>query len=183
MTVRLNIDLGELADEPPALASLAQLVNVACGAHAGDEASARSVVRRAAACGAALRARRASGRRRRRRPAARRRAGPDPLFHPVRQLRQTRIDVEVVTGEGGQIECRSGPVLPWRHQFRSAQFVVVGHHRVNWAGHLRLGRTLVARHGLQSAQCRQECRSELFVVKKFRIDTRDSADHVQQVRV
>ena len=89
----------------------------------------------------------------------------------------------MVTGEGGQVERRGGPVLPRRHQFRSAQLVVVGHHRVNWAGHLRLGRTLIARHGLQSAQCRQECRSELFVVKKFRIDTRDSADHVQQVRV
>ena len=89
----------------------------------------------------------------------------------------------MVTGEGGQIECRSGPVLPWRHQFRSAQFIVVGHHRVDRAGHLCLGGTLVARHGLQSAQCRQKCRSELFVIKEFRINTRDSADHVQQVRV
>ena len=54
MTVRLNIDLGELPDEPMELASLAHLANVACGAHAGDEDSVRAVVRRAAACGAAV---------------------------------------------------------------------------------------------------------------------------------
>ncbi len=53
MTARLNIDLGELHDEPAALASLAHLVNVACGAHAGDIETARAVLRRAAASGAA----------------------------------------------------------------------------------------------------------------------------------
>lgn len=54
MSPRLNIDLGELDDEPHELVSLAHLVNVACGAHAGDVATARSVVRRAAACGVSV---------------------------------------------------------------------------------------------------------------------------------
>ena len=38
---RLNIDVGELADEPEALYGLAHEVNIACGGHAGDEASMR----------------------------------------------------------------------------------------------------------------------------------------------
>ncbi len=46
MAPRLNIDLGELSGEPEALASLAQLANVACGAHAGDEATARVALAR-----------------------------------------------------------------------------------------------------------------------------------------
>lgn len=36
---RLNIDLGELPDEPEALWTLAELANVACGGHAGDDDS------------------------------------------------------------------------------------------------------------------------------------------------
>lgn len=47
-TPLLNIDLGELPDEPPELAALAGWVNVACGGHAGDDASMRETVRRAA---------------------------------------------------------------------------------------------------------------------------------------
>lgn len=35
----LNIDLGELPDEPEALYALAHLANIACGGHAGDDAS------------------------------------------------------------------------------------------------------------------------------------------------
>jgi len=35
--VRLNIDLGELADEPEELYALADLANLALGGHAGDE--------------------------------------------------------------------------------------------------------------------------------------------------
>lgn len=38
-TPRLNIDLGELPDEPEALWALAELANVACGGHAGDDRS------------------------------------------------------------------------------------------------------------------------------------------------
>lgn len=36
--MRLNIDLGELADEPEALYLAADMANLACGAHAGDDA-------------------------------------------------------------------------------------------------------------------------------------------------
>ncbi len=39
MAPLLNIDLGELDDEPVELYSLAQIASVACGGHAGDEAS------------------------------------------------------------------------------------------------------------------------------------------------
>ena len=39
MAVDLNIDLGELPDEPDELYALATVVNVACGGHAGDAAS------------------------------------------------------------------------------------------------------------------------------------------------
>jgi UPF0271 protein len=52
MAVRLNIDLGELPDEPDALAALAQMVNVACGAHAGDAEIAARTLRNALAHGA-----------------------------------------------------------------------------------------------------------------------------------
>lgn len=40
----LNIDLGELPDEPEGLYASAQIANVACGGHAGDEASMRRAV-------------------------------------------------------------------------------------------------------------------------------------------
>jgi UPF0271 protein len=43
----LEIDVGELPDEPPELVALAHRVNVACGGHAGDDDTARSVLRRA----------------------------------------------------------------------------------------------------------------------------------------
>ena len=39
--VPLNIDLGELPDEDPALHELADIANIACGGHAGDDASMR----------------------------------------------------------------------------------------------------------------------------------------------
>jgi len=42
--VFLNVDGGELPDEPVALYALAQLVNVACGGHAGDAASMGRVI-------------------------------------------------------------------------------------------------------------------------------------------
>jgi UPF0271 protein len=42
--VLLDIDLGELPDEPEALYACAHLANVACGGHAGDEASMRRAV-------------------------------------------------------------------------------------------------------------------------------------------
>ncbi len=47
--VRLNVDAGELASEPEELYRLAQIVNVACGGHAGDAASMERVLRVAAA--------------------------------------------------------------------------------------------------------------------------------------
>lgn len=50
MGVDLNIDLGELPDEPEALYALATVVNLACGGHAGD---ARSMARALALAGAA----------------------------------------------------------------------------------------------------------------------------------
>ncbi len=40
----LNIDLGELPDEDPALYALADIANIACGGHAGDEDSIRLAV-------------------------------------------------------------------------------------------------------------------------------------------
>lgn len=43
----LNIDAGELEDEPDELYAIADLLNVACGGHAGDERSMERVV---AAC-------------------------------------------------------------------------------------------------------------------------------------
>jgi UPF0271 protein len=41
MSVDLNIDLGELPGEPEELYATATVVNIACGGHAGDEASMR----------------------------------------------------------------------------------------------------------------------------------------------
>ncbi len=49
--IRLNIDVGELPDEPDGLVALADRVNVACGGHAGDVGTMASVVARAQACG------------------------------------------------------------------------------------------------------------------------------------
>jgi UPF0271 protein len=40
----LNIDAGELENEPEELYALAHVVNVACGGHAGDDASMRRVI-------------------------------------------------------------------------------------------------------------------------------------------
>jgi UPF0271 protein len=40
----LNVDLGELPGEPEELYALAHLANVACGGHAGDDASMRAAV-------------------------------------------------------------------------------------------------------------------------------------------
>ncbi len=52
--VTLNVDLGELADEPEALYALATVANVACGGHAGDEASMLRACALAAAHGCVL---------------------------------------------------------------------------------------------------------------------------------
>lgn len=46
MTVPLNIDLGELPDEPEELYALADVANLACGGHAGDEKSVARAVER-----------------------------------------------------------------------------------------------------------------------------------------
>jgi 5-oxoprolinase (ATP-hydrolysing) subunit A len=50
----LNIDLGELPDEPEELYALADVVNVACGGHAGDDASIARAVELARAGGATV---------------------------------------------------------------------------------------------------------------------------------
>ena len=50
----LNIDVGELPDEPADLVRLAERANVACGGHAGDDATMRSVLLRARAAGTAV---------------------------------------------------------------------------------------------------------------------------------
>lgn len=47
----LNVDGGELDDEPVALYELADVVHVACGAHAGDDASMERVTRACASVG------------------------------------------------------------------------------------------------------------------------------------
>lgn len=54
VAVTLNIDLGELPDEPEELYGLATIVNVACGGHTGDRASMSRAVSLAKASGAAL---------------------------------------------------------------------------------------------------------------------------------
>src|SRR4051794_2246048 len=43
--VLLNIDAGELDDEPEELYAIADVVHIACGGHAGDDASMTRVVR------------------------------------------------------------------------------------------------------------------------------------------
>jgi UPF0271 protein len=50
--VALNVDLGERPDEPDELYALADVVNVACGGHAGDAASVERACRLALAGGA-----------------------------------------------------------------------------------------------------------------------------------
>jgi UPF0271 protein len=73
----LNIDLGELPDEPEELYALATVVNVACGGHAGDDVSMHAAVRAALAAHARIAAhpgyadREGFGRRARFAPAAR----------------------------------------------------------------------------------------------------------------
>lgn len=52
--VWLNMDLGEIESEPEELYALATQVNVACGGHAGDDASMRRAVALAARSGARL---------------------------------------------------------------------------------------------------------------------------------
>jgi 5-oxoprolinase (ATP-hydrolysing) subunit A len=54
MSVLLNIDLGELDDEPEELFHLCTVANVACGGHAGDRVSMLRSIRRARAGGAAI---------------------------------------------------------------------------------------------------------------------------------
>ncbi|OQX67687.1 MAG: hypothetical protein B6A08_14250 [Sorangiineae bacterium NIC37A_2] len=50
--VSLNIDLGELPGEPRELYELATVVNIACGGHAGDEATMRRALELAESSGA-----------------------------------------------------------------------------------------------------------------------------------
>jgi len=50
--VTLNVDLGEYPEEPEELYAHATVVNIACGGHAGDEASMRRAIGLAAASGA-----------------------------------------------------------------------------------------------------------------------------------
>ncbi len=50
----LNVDLGELPDEPEALYALAHVANVACGGHAGDDASMQRAMDRCARYGVLL---------------------------------------------------------------------------------------------------------------------------------
>ena len=50
----LNIDLGEHPDEPDELYSIASMVNIACGGHAGDSASIRRAVDLALNAGAKI---------------------------------------------------------------------------------------------------------------------------------
>ena len=52
--VWLNVDLGELPDEPEELYACAHVANVACGGHAGDDSSMRRAIALCAAHGAAL---------------------------------------------------------------------------------------------------------------------------------
>src|SRR4051812_47761856 len=54
MQVDLNIDLGELSDEPEELYAVASVVNIACGGHAGDGDSMRRSVDRALRHGARI---------------------------------------------------------------------------------------------------------------------------------
>lgn len=54
MRVALNIDLGELDDEPEGLYAAASTVNVACGGHAGDALSMERAVRLGIAHGCSI---------------------------------------------------------------------------------------------------------------------------------
>lgn len=54
MAVLLDIDLGEIEEEPEALYACAHLANVACGGHAGDRESIARAVQLAARHGARL---------------------------------------------------------------------------------------------------------------------------------
>jgi 5-oxoprolinase (ATP-hydrolysing) subunit A len=54
MSLLLNVDLGELPSEPEALYAQAHVANVACGGHAGDEASMRRAVERCRVWGTRL---------------------------------------------------------------------------------------------------------------------------------
>ncbi|MRG94964.1 5-oxoprolinase subunit PxpA [Polyangium spumosum] len=54
MAVSLNVDLGELPGEPEELYSIATMVNVACGGHAGDEATMERACELAREAGARL---------------------------------------------------------------------------------------------------------------------------------
>ncbi len=53
-SLSLNIDLGELPDEPDELYSIATMVNIACGGHAGDAVSMRRAVDLALTAGAKI---------------------------------------------------------------------------------------------------------------------------------
>lgn len=50
-TILLNVDAGELVDEPNELVGLAHVVHIACGGHAGDAETMRSTLRRAKSAG------------------------------------------------------------------------------------------------------------------------------------
>ena len=52
--VSLNVDLGELPDEPAGLYALATVVNIACGGHAGDRESMQRACAAAVANGARI---------------------------------------------------------------------------------------------------------------------------------
>lgn len=54
MRTRLDIDVGELPNEPEALYATADIVNVACGGHAGDDESMRLAAERAGRHGAEI---------------------------------------------------------------------------------------------------------------------------------
>jgi len=54
LQVSLNVDLGELPDEPEELYACANVANIACGGHAGDESSMRRAVELCARHGAVV---------------------------------------------------------------------------------------------------------------------------------
>src|SRR5450432_474453 len=54
LRVWLNVDLGELPDEPEELYACANVADIACGGHAGDESSMRRAVELCARHGAAV---------------------------------------------------------------------------------------------------------------------------------
>ncbi len=73
----LNVDAGELEDEPAELYALADLVHVACGGHAGDEATMARALTRAARAGT--------------------RAGAHPSYQDRAGFGRVRLDVETAT--------------------------------------------------------------------------------------